>query len=104
LHKGGNDSPSIELTSLGDAFLFPPAFPGRTNGDVFMKESYWGLGDTCPLSTQDFLETLAKIENYVNHLSEHWWTHGFPGNEGFSCLNFSRVSSGFSANVNDWKA
>ena len=65
-----------------------------------MKESYCGLYDTCPLNKRDFLETLAKLKNYVNHLSVHWWTHCFPGNKGFSSLNFSRVSSGFSGNLN----
>jgi hypothetical protein len=65
-----------------------------------MKESYCGLYDTCPLNNLDFLGTLAKLKNYVNHLSVHRWTHCFPGNEGFSSLNFSRVSSGFSANLN----
>ena len=65
-----------------------------------MKESYCNLYDTCPLNNPDFLETLAKLKICVNHLSVHWWTHCFPENEGFSSLNISRVSSGFSANLN----
>jgi len=40
--KGGNDSPSIELTSLGHSFFIPPAIPGITYGDVSVKESYSG--------------------------------------------------------------
>jgi hypothetical protein len=65
-----------------------------------MKESFCGLYETSPLDNRDFLETLAKLKNYVNHLSIHWWTHCFPGSEDFFSLNFSRFSSGLSGNLN----
>lgn len=64
-----------------------------------MKESHCGLDDACPLNHGDFLEAPAKLKNYVNHLSVHWWADGLQGNEGFSSLNSSRVSSCFSANL-----
>ena len=75
--------------------------------NICSEKSWWNwlesepsLYDTCPLNNLDFWETLAKLKNYVSHLSVHWWTHCFPGKEGFSSLNFSRVSSGLSANLN----
>jgi len=69
-----------------------------------MKESYCGSYETCPLNNRDFLETLAKLKNYVNHLYIHWWTRYFPGSKGYSSLNFSRVSGGFSGNLNALKS
>ena len=65
-----------------------------------MKESYCGLYEKCPLNKRGFLETLAKLKKYVNHLSIHRWTHCFPGSEDFFSLNFSRVSHGLSGNLN----
>jgi hypothetical protein len=42
--------------------LFPPAIPGRTKGDVSIKESYWGLCNKCPLGNLDFLEAMDKLK------------------------------------------
>jgi hypothetical protein len=88
LQKGDNDSQSIELTTLGHSFFVPPAIPGRTQGDVSMKESYCGLCDRCPLDNLDFLKALTQVKNYVNQLPLYWWAHCFPGNEGFSLPEF----------------
>ena len=59
-----------------------------------------GLYNPCPINAPDFWENLAKRKDYVNHLSAHCCTYCFPRNEGFSSLNFSKVSVGLSANLN----
>lgn len=70
--------------------LFFPSITCRKKGDVPMnkKESYCGLCNTCPLGNLDFLEALAKVKNCVGQLPLYWWSHCFPGNEGFSLPEF----------------
>ena len=53
-----------------------------------MKESYCGLCDTCPLDQADFLEALTQVKNYVEQIPIYWWSHCFPGHEGFSFTEF----------------
>jgi hypothetical protein len=75
--------------------------------DICPEKSCWdwlvserGVYASCPLNNLYFWETLAKRKNYGNHLSGHWWPHCFPGDEGFSSLNFPKVSIGLFANLN----
>ena len=65
-----------------------------------MRESYCGLCDQCPLGSQDFLESLAKVKNHVNQLPVYWWTHCFPGVEGFSFPEFFKGLEWFLSNTN----
>ncbi|MEJ2091803.1 MAG: DUF3795 domain-containing protein [Syntrophobacterales bacterium] len=53
-----------------------------------MKESYCGCCDTCPLDNPDFLEALTQVKKYVKEFPIFWWTHCFPGDEGFSFPEF----------------
>jgi hypothetical protein len=75
--------------------------------DICPEKSWWdwiviepGVYASCPLNNRDFWETLAKRKNCGNHFSVHLWPHCFPIDEGFSSLNFSKVSIGLSANLN----
>jgi len=49
-----------------------------------MKQSYCGLCETCLLDKPDFLEAIAKVKEYLDQFPVTWWSHCFPGDEGFS--------------------
>ena len=58
--KGGNDSPSIELTSLGHSFLIPPGNSRHNYWRCFLKDSFCGLCEDCHLGTKTFMKPLKR--------------------------------------------
>jgi hypothetical protein len=60
-----------------------------------MRESYCGLCDDCQLGSQDFQEVVARVKWYVDQFRVHWWTHCFPGEEGFSFPEFRKALDWF---------
>jgi len=55
-----------------------------------MKQSYCGLCEKCPIDLPDFLKAISKVSEYFDQLPVNWWTHCFPGNEGFSFPEFRK--------------
>jgi len=55
-----------------------------------MRESYCGLCDQCQLGSPEFLEAVARLKDYVDRFRVQWWSHCFPGDEGFSLPEFRR--------------
>jgi hypothetical protein len=55
-----------------------------------MRQSYCGLCDDCQLGNQDFLDTVFRLQEYVNRFRDNWWVHCFPQGEGFSFLEFRK--------------
>ena len=53
-----------------------------------VRESYCGLCDDCQLGHPDFLETVTRLKNYLDHFRANWWAHCFPEKEGFSFEDF----------------
>ena len=53
-------------------------------GETEMKrESYCGLCDDCQLGNAAFLDTVSRLQKYLNSFRSNWWVHCFPEEEGF---------------------
>lgn len=55
-----------------------------------MKQSYCGLCENCPIDMPDFLKAISKVREYFDQLPINWWTHCFPGDEGFYFPEFRK--------------
>lgn len=59
-----------------------------------MRESYCGLCDDCQLGNPGFLDTVARLKEYLTRFRANWWVHCFPCDEGF---DFNELRKGL-----DW--
>jgi|UniRef100_A0A7C3SK96 hypothetical protein len=55
-----------------------------------MRESYCGLCEECQLGSREFLETVARLKEYLIRFRANWWVHCFPGNQGFDFPEFRK--------------
>jgi hypothetical protein len=55
-----------------------------------MRESYCGLCDDCQLGHPGFLETVSRLNAYLEQFRTNVWLHCFPGPEGFSLPEFKK--------------
>ena len=53
-----------------------------------MKQSYCGLCETCLKDDPDFLDAVARVKECLDQFPTFWWSHCFPGDEGFSFPEF----------------
>ncbi len=49
-----------------------------------IRASFCGLCDDCQLGNPAFLDTVTRLQEYLNRFRTNWWLHCFPGEEGFS--------------------
>ncbi len=55
-----------------------------------MRESYCGLCDDCQLGHHGFLQTVARLKEYVTRFRANWWVHCFPHDETFDFVEFRK--------------
>ena len=55
-----------------------------------MRESYCGLCDDCQLGNRTFLDTVARLKEYLARFRANWWIHCFPDHEGFDFEEFRK--------------
>jgi hypothetical protein len=55
-----------------------------------IRASFCGLCDDCQLGNPDFLDTVSRLQEYLNRFRTSWWLHCFPGEEGFSFTELSK--------------
>jgi hypothetical protein len=55
-----------------------------------MRESYCGLCEDCQLGHPGLLETVARLQKYLDRVRANIWLHCFPGSDGFSLPEFRK--------------
>jgi len=64
-----------------------------------MRESYCGLCDDCQLGHAGFLETVSRLQKYLERIRANVWLHCFPGEHGFSLPEFRKGLEWFLAHT-----